>query len=50
MTVVNATSIEQALSALAANPQARLIQGGTDLMVEVNFNRTKVENVVSLRN
>jgi CO/xanthine dehydrogenase FAD-binding subunit len=49
MTVVNATSIEQALSALAANPQARLIQGGTDLMVEVNFNRTKVENVVSLR-
>jgi CO/xanthine dehydrogenase FAD-binding subunit len=49
MTVVNATSIEEALSALQAHPQARLIQGGTDVMVEINFNRTKVEHVVSLR-
>ncbi|MGA1419175.1 MAG: FAD binding domain-containing protein [Ilumatobacteraceae bacterium] len=49
MTVVNATSIEEALSALQTDPQARLVQGGTDLMVEVNFNRTKVESVVSLR-
>jgi len=49
VTVVNASSIEEALSALQANPRARLVQGGTDLMVEVNFNRTKVENVVSLR-
>lgn len=49
MSVINATNIEEALAALHADPRARLIQGGTDLMVEVNFNRTNVESVVSLR-
>ena len=49
MTVINATSLEQALQALRDLPGARIVQGGTDLMVEVNFNRTKVEDVVALR-
>lgn len=49
MTVINATSLQQALQALRDHPGARLVQGGTDLMVEVNFNRTKVDDVVALR-
>ncbi|NBR76728.1 MAG: dehydrogenase, partial [Actinobacteria bacterium] len=49
MSVTNATTVDEALAALRANPLARLIQGGTDLMVEVNLNRTKIEDVVSLR-
>ena len=49
MTVINATSLEQALQALRDLPGARIVQGGTDLMVEVNFNRTKVDDVVALR-
>lgn len=49
MTVVNATSLQQALQALRDHPGARLVQGGTDLMVEVNFNRAKVGDVVALR-
>lgn len=49
MTVVNARSIEEALAALAELPEARLVAGGTDLMVEVNFGRHAVHDVVSLR-
>ena len=49
MTVVNARSIEEALAALAEHPEARLVAGGTDLMVEVNFGRHDVHDVVSLR-
>ena len=49
MTVVNATSLQEAMQALRDHPGARLVQGGTDLMVELNFNRTKVEDVVALR-
>lgn len=49
MTVINATSLQQALQALRDHPGARLVQGGTDLMVEVNLNRTSVGDVVALR-
>lgn len=49
MTVVNARSIEEALTALAEHPHARLVAGGTDLMVEVNFGRHDVHDVVSVR-
>lgn len=49
MTVVNATSLQQALEALRDHPGARLVQGGTDVMVEVNFNRTTLHDVVALR-
>lgn len=49
MSITNATTIDEALAALAVNPQARVVQGGTDVMVEVNFNRTAIDSVVSLR-
>lgn len=49
MTVVNARSLQQALEALRVHPGAKLVQGGTDLMVEVNFNRTSITDVVALR-
>jgi len=49
MTVINATSLPEALSALREHPGARLVQGGTDVMVEVNFNRSSVHDVVALR-
>ena len=49
MTVVNAQSIDEALHALAELPEPRLVAGGTDMMVEVNFGRHKPGDVVSLR-
>jgi len=49
VTVVNATTLEQVVHALREYPSARLIQGGTDVMVEVNLNRARVGDVISLR-
>lgn len=49
MTVINAVSLLEAMQALRDHPGARLVQGGTDLMVEVNFNRAAVNDVVALR-
>ena len=49
MTVINATSVLEVLNALRDYPDARLIQGGTDMMVEVNLNRARVNDVISLR-
>ena len=49
MTVINATSVLEVVNALRDYPDARLIQGGTDMMVEVNLNRARVNNVISLR-
>ena len=49
MTVINAVSLREAMQALRDHPGARLVQGGTDLMVEVNFNRAAVNDVVALR-
>ena len=49
MTVINAMSLREAMQALRDHPGARLVQGGTDLMVEVNFNRAAVNDVVALR-
>jgi len=49
VTVINATTIDQVVSALREYPQARLVQGGTDVMVEVNLNRARVHDVISLR-
>lgn len=42
-------TLHDALTAIAANPSAQLIQGGTDLMVEINFNRRKPTDVIALR-
>jgi len=49
VTVINAVSLREAMQALRDHPGARLVQGGTDLMVEVNFNRAAVNDVVALR-
>lgn len=49
MTVVNATTLDQVVEALRKYPSARMIQGGTDVMVEVNLNRARVGDVISLR-
>jgi len=49
MTVTVATNLADALAALRATPDARLLQGGTDTMVEINFNHYKPEHIVALR-
>lgn len=49
MTVTVATNLADALAALRATPDARLLQGGTDTMVEINFNHFKPEHIVALR-
>ena len=49
MTVAIPLTIREALDALKTTPDARLIQGGTDMMVEINFNHLKPNNVISLR-
>lgn len=42
-------SIQEATQLLQDMPDATLLSGGTDLMVEINFNHRKPENVISLR-
>jgi CO/xanthine dehydrogenase FAD-binding subunit len=49
MAVLVPRSLEEALGALAAWPDAELVAGGTDLMVEVNFGRRRPGSVVALR-
>jgi CO/xanthine dehydrogenase FAD-binding subunit len=49
MSVAIPLTIREALDALNATPDARLIQGGTDMMVEINFNHLKPHNVIALR-
>ena len=49
MSVVVPRNLKDALSATAANPSALIIQGGTDLMVEINFNHRKPTDVIALR-
>lgn len=47
--VLQPTSLADALSALAADPDVTVLAGGTDLMVEVNYGRRRPEHVLSLR-
>ena len=49
MTVLIPQSLHDALAAAKANPDAQIIQGGTDLMVEINFNHRKPTDVIALR-
>lgn len=49
MSVVVPRTLTDALTAMAANPSALLLQGGTDLMVEINFNHRKPVDVIALR-
>jgi CO/xanthine dehydrogenase FAD-binding subunit len=43
-----ARDVDEALAALRADPKAELLAGGTDLMVEVNFGRKRVQNVIAI--
>jgi CO/xanthine dehydrogenase FAD-binding subunit len=49
MTVVVATSLGEALAALAADPATQVLAGGTDLMVEVNAGLRRPGSIVALR-
>lgn len=49
MEIVRPSSLEEALSARSAMPDADLLAGGTDLMVEVNFGHRRPQQVISLR-
>jgi CO/xanthine dehydrogenase FAD-binding subunit len=49
MPVFIPSSLAEATQLLSNNPSAHLLTGGTDLMVEVNFNHRHPETVISLR-
>ena len=48
MTVFIPRSLREATDLIAEHPDAHLLTGGTDLMVEVNFNHRRPEKVISL--
>lgn len=48
MSVYSPTSVNDAVSFLSAHPHAHILAGGTDFMVEVNFNHRKPESVLHL--
>ena len=48
MPVLTPTSIAEATELLSRHPGAQILGGGTDFMVEVNFNHRKPETVLSL--
>jgi len=50
MPVFIPSSLNEATQLLSKNPSAHLVTGGTDLMVEVNFNHRHPETVIALRN
>lgn len=48
MTVMTPRNLADAAAMAAAHPEAHLLTGGTDFMVEVNFNHRKPTDVISL--
>ena len=48
MAVLNPTTLDDALAALAEHPGAHVLAGGTDFMVEVNFGHRRPEDIVAL--
>jgi CO/xanthine dehydrogenase FAD-binding subunit len=50
MSVLIPHSIAEASQMLAENPDSTMLNGGTDLMVEVNFNHRRPTSVLLLRN
>ncbi|MCY4371873.1 MAG: FAD binding domain-containing protein [bacterium] len=49
MKAIRPIDVQEAAQALAANPGAVLLAGGTDLMVEVNFGMVRPDVVITLR-
>jgi CO/xanthine dehydrogenase FAD-binding subunit len=48
MNVLTPTSLEEALALKAEHPEARPIQGGTDVMVELNFDHSRPDAILNL--
>src|SRR3954449_10041994 len=48
MEILRPDTLSEALEMKAAHPGARPIAGGTDLMVELNFDRTRPEEIIDL--
>ena len=48
MEILRPDTLAEALEMKAAHPGARPIAGGTDLMVELNFDRTRPEEIIDL--
>lgn len=48
MDVLSPHTLEEALALKAERPEARPIQGGTDLMVELNFDRARPAGILNL--
>jgi CO/xanthine dehydrogenase FAD-binding subunit len=46
--ILRPDTLDEALAMKAAHPGARPIAGGTDLMVELNFDRTRPEEIIDL--
>jgi CO/xanthine dehydrogenase FAD-binding subunit len=49
MDTVLPTTLDDALEALAADPEATILAGGTDLMVEVNYAALRPSSVIGVR-
>ena len=49
MEIERPCGLEETLEALTASPEATLLAGGTDLMVEVNYHSRRPEHVIALR-
>ena len=49
MPVVNPRSVDELLDLLAENPEANVLSGGTDLMVEVNLHGRRPSTVIPVR-
>src|SRR5919107_2492501 len=48
MEILRPETLDEALQMKAAHPDARPIAGGTDLMVELNFDRTRPPEILDL--
>src|SRR5919205_4475354 len=48
MEILRPDTLDEALAMKAAHPSARPIAGGTDVMVELNFDRTRPEEIIDL--
>lgn len=49
MSVLRPTSLAEVIDALSTTPDAHLLAGGTDFMVEVNFGHRRPHRIVALR-
>ena len=48
MDVLTPRTLDEALRAKAEHPEARFVQGGTDVLVELNFDRSRPPALINL--